>query len=167
MLIRRRGADLSEIERLYRARFPVFLRATAAILRDADAARDAVQEAFARAVHGRRDFRGQGTLEAWLFQIVLNTARDNRRLADRRSEFEEIGSSAAWDGGYLDADQATLRLCLSELPERQRLILFLRYFADLDYETIGHVVGVRAGTVAATLHAARSALRSRFEEVHR
>lgn len=38
-------------------------------------------------------------------------------------------------------------------------MLFLRYFADLEYAAIGHVMRVRPGTVAATLNAARAAVK--------
>ena len=51
------------------------------------------------------------------------------------------------------------------LPERQRLAVFLRYYADLDYAAIGEALGIRTGTVAATLNAAHVALRARLEEV--
>jgi len=56
---------------------------------------------------------------------------------------------------------------LAELPERQREAIFLRYYADLDYEAIAELLGISAGTVAATLHAAHSALRERLEGVRR
>jgi DNA-directed RNA polymerase specialized sigma24 family protein len=41
----------------------------------------------------------------------------------------------------------------------QRLSIFLHYYADLDYTTIGHALGISAGTVGATLTAARERLR--------
>ena len=60
---------------------------------------------------------------------------------------------------------AELRVALACLPERQRTAVFLRYYADLDYVAIGQALGIRTGTVAATLNAAHTALRSRLEEV--
>jgi len=51
------------------------------------------------------------------------------------------------------------------LPERQRLALFLRYYADLDYRSIAEVLGVEIGTVGATLNKAHAALRQQLEEV--
>jgi RNA polymerase sigma factor (sigma-70 family) len=53
------------------------------------------------------------------------------------------------------------------LPERQRLALFLRYYADLDYRSIADVLGVEVGTVSATLSAAHSSLRRALSEVNR
>ena len=56
-------------------------------------------------------------------------------------------------------------MALARLPERQRTAIFLRYYADLDYAAIGEALGIRHGTVAATLNAAHAALRSHLEEV--
>src|SRR4051794_26200385 len=76
------GASLDEIEVVYRAGLPEFRRVAAAIVRDRELARDAVQEAFALAVRRRAGFRREGPLEAWLWRIVINTARDQLRKAD-------------------------------------------------------------------------------------
>jgi DNA-directed RNA polymerase specialized sigma24 family protein len=54
---------------------------------------------------------------------------------------------------------------LAERPERQRLAVFLRYFADLDHAAIAEALEMRPGTVAATPHAAHATLRRRLEEV--
>jgi DNA-directed RNA polymerase specialized sigma24 family protein len=43
--------------------------------------------------------------------------------------------------------------------------VFLRYYADLEYRAIAHVLEIEPGTVAATLNAAHRALRERLEEV--
>jgi RNA polymerase sigma factor (sigma-70 family) len=54
---------------------------------------------------------------------------------------------------------------VAALPERQRLVVFLRYYADLDYRTIADALDVEVGTVSATLAAAHRAVRQRLEEV--
>jgi RNA polymerase sigma-70 factor (ECF subfamily) len=50
-------------------------------------------------------------------------------------------------------------LPLELLSERQREVLFLHYYADLDYSTIADALGISPGTVGATLSTARSVLR--------
>ncbi len=54
---------------------------------------------------------------------------------------------------------------VAKLPERQRLAVFLRYYADLDYAAIGTALGIRTGTVSATLEAGIRSLRRMAEEV--
>jgi RNA polymerase sigma factor (sigma-70 family) len=61
------------------------------------------------------------------------------------------------------SDNGDLRALVATLPERQRHALFLRYYADLDYQAIAQALGVKPGTVAAHLHAAHETLRSRLE----
>ena len=84
-----------------------------------------------------------------MWKIVVNAARDARR---RNRTVAEGQASAA-------IAQEPRRLPLELLTERQREVLFLHYYADLDYETIGQSLGISAGTVGATLSAARARLR--------
>jgi RNA polymerase sigma factor (sigma-70 family) len=155
----RSGASLEEIERVYRARWAEFVRLAGAICGDRELGRDAVQDAFAAAVRSRRAYRGDGPVEAWLWRAVVNRARSARR------EPPGPRPDASSENGY--ADDAGLRALLAELPERQRLVLFLRYYADLDYRTIAGTLGIAPGTVGATLTAARAALNRLLQEVPR
>jgi DNA-directed RNA polymerase specialized sigma24 family protein len=145
---------LEELEALYRSRLPEFRRVATAIAGDRELGCDAVQEAFARAVRKRRTFRGGGTLEAWVWQIVVNAARDARR---RRPVLAEPLDGAT--NGHAPV------LPLDLLTERQREIVFLHYYADLDYAAIADALAISPGTVGATLNAARRTLRRALEEV--
>jgi RNA polymerase sigma-70 factor, ECF subfamily len=158
----KRGATLDEIEALYRSDLESFLRVAAAILGSREAAREAVQEGFAVAVRKRRSYTGRGPLAAWLWTVVLNTARNRRR--ERRPATFELTENLAAPSPKSDVD-GRLEAALSSLSERQRLVVFLHYYADLDYATIATALGIEMGTVGATLSAARAALRSQLTEV--
>ena len=140
---------LDELEALYRAKLPEFRRAAAAIAGDEEAGRDAVQEAFAAAVRKRRTWRRRGPLEAWVWRIVVNKARDARR---RRPALAEPPARVNLPDVPLES-----------LTERQREIVFLHYYADLGYAEIAHALRISPGTVGATLNAARKALRLELE----
>ena len=155
------GAKPTDIEALYRRRFRAFLLSVTAILGDGDAALDVVQDAFASALRRRRTFRGEGPLEAWLWRIVLNAARDRGRTMQR--EAHPRVADAATNGASPDAEH-DLRAYLLVLPERQRLAVFLRHYADLSYDQIGDALGISAGTVGAALNAAHCTLRRQLEE---
>jgi RNA polymerase sigma factor (sigma-70 family) len=160
--VRRSGASLREIEDLYTRRFHEYASLAAAIVRDREAARDAVQEAFAKAVRTRSSFRSDGSIDAWLWRTVVNTALDERRR--RTYDIESLaGSSPPSSNGH--RPDGEVAAAIGRLPERQRLVLFLRYYADLDYATIAETLDIAAGTVAATLNAAHRALRRLLEEV--
>ncbi len=153
-----RGASVNDLEILYRRSFHRFVRVAVAILHDEERAADAVQEAFATAVRRRRHFRGDGALEAWVWRIVVNSARGAAARELPKGLPEE------WSDEQPSA-VADIRAAVVRLPERQRLALFLRYYADLDYDAIAAALGVSVGTVGATLNAARANLRGLLEEV--
>jgi RNA polymerase sigma-70 factor, ECF subfamily len=152
----RRGASLADLEGLYRARFGAFVRVATAVTGDEGLAADAVHDAFVQAVRKRRSFRGEGPLEAWLWRMVVNAAK--KRLS--RNESIELPTADAQQNGFGDP----VRVAVASLPERQRLTLFLRYYADLDYDAIAAALGVAPGTVGATLNAAHAALRNSLRE---
>jgi RNA polymerase sigma factor (sigma-70 family) len=152
--------SFNEIEALYRNGFDRFVRTATAITGDPDRGLDAVQEAFARALRHRSGFRGSGTLEAWVWRIVVNTSRTVGRLGPPIAP--EVNRAAARPA---DEDDAALRDAIAALPDRQRLVLFLRHYADLDYRTIADALEIAPGTVGAALHAAHASLRRELQEV--
>ena len=157
----------AEIEGVYRHRYGKFLRVAVAIIRDEQLAEEAVQDAFVRALRHRRAFDESGSVDAWLWRIVVNEAR-RRRAAHTKvppTRVAGVAEDGATNNGH--ADSGALAAVVAALPERQRVALFLRYYADLDYEAIAEALGVKAGTVAATLHAAHAALRRQLLEVER
>lgn len=152
---------LAGIEEIYRASYRRFLRLALAMLGDRGLADDAVQETFARAVRSRPELRDQAKVEAWLWSTLTNVCRDEWRRSARSSESLEPPEIAA-DG--TQTEHRELRTAIAALPERQRTTLFLRHYADLDYQRIADALGVERGTVAATLHAAHASLREAIKE---
>lgn len=156
---RERDERLTELEALYRGRFGDFLHVATAIVGNEERAHDAVQDAFASAVRSIEKYRGDGELAAWVWHIVLNAARLERRRGSRRDPTVHEAST----NGHVN-DPTAVRAAIAALPERQRQVLFLRYYADLDYAAIAAALDVSSGTVGATLNQAHAALRTRLEE---
>jgi RNA polymerase sigma factor (sigma-70 family) len=156
------GTDtgLAELERVYRSEFRAFVRTATAYLGDVEAAKESVQEGVANAIRNRGSFRGKGTLEAWLWGVVLNAIRS----AYRERAHERMVSAEVVDNPELRPDES-VRAAVRALPERQRLVLFLRFYADLDYATIAGLLDISEGTVGASLNAARKTLRGLLTEV--
>jgi RNA polymerase sigma-70 factor, ECF subfamily len=147
-----------EVEALYRSRLSVFVRVARAVTGERELALEAVQEGFADALRHASDWDGRGPLEAWVWRCVVNRARKAVRPRPH------IGLPEP-DERVRESGLGEIRAQIAALPERQRLVVFLRYFADLDYREIAEVLDVRVGTVSATLHAAHAALRGALEEV--
>jgi RNA polymerase sigma-70 factor (ECF subfamily) len=150
-------AVTEELERLYRERFGAYRNALAPVVGSYEEARDVVQEAFARALRARRDFRGTGSLQAWVWRIALRTAFEQRRSGGAAT-LERL------DPQLVEPERdPELSAALRQLPPRKRLVVFLRYFADLSYAEIAEACGISEGTVSATLTQARAALMEQLE----
>jgi RNA polymerase sigma factor (sigma-70 family) len=155
--------SLSEIEEIYRLRGADFLRLALARTGDLEQARDAVQEGFAKALRGRRSYRGSGALDAWIARCVINAAHDAWRV--QAQEPTGIGDPDGTGAAHVDFETELVREAVRRLPQRQRDTLFLRFYLGLDYAAIAEALGVEIGTVSAALHSARASLADELKEV--
>ena len=147
-------ATVEAIEELYRSRFASY-RGGVAALTGYDAARDVVQEAFAQALRDRKDFRGDGSLAAWVWQIAFRTALRARTKGGRELTLHEFVETAPVPRAERDPELAE---AVRGLAPRRRLVVYLRYFADLPYAEIATLLDISEGTVAATLSQAHAEL---------
>ena len=161
------GVGVDELEAVYRSCYPRFLRVATAIAGSEQSGGDAVQDAFVSALRHRGQFQGRGTVESWLWSILINAARSSRRIRQAVPSSTDGPGQANARGDDEGALTDSVRLVVARLPERQRLALFLRYYADLDYRAIAAALGVKEGTVSATLSAAHAAVRNSLVEVNR
>jgi RNA polymerase sigma-70 factor (ECF subfamily) len=162
-MARMRDRRVGAIEDLYRRRFQRFLQVATAIVGDRESALEAVQDGFADALRSQEGFRGDSSLEGWVWRMVVNRALKARRPVEEPlpAELSSNGHAHAIDG------LPEVAALVAVLPERQRLAVFLRYYADLDYRSIATVLEIEVGTVSATLSGARTALRRALQEVAR
>ena len=142
----------SELEDLYRRRHGAFQVMLASVTGSVDSARDVVQEAFAQALRDQNGFRGVGSLDGWVWRIALRVAVGSK--GSRELSVDEVPEVAFVD----ESRDTALAAAVLALPPQRRLVVFLRYYADLSYAEIGEVLGIAEGTVAATLSQARGQL---------
>jgi RNA polymerase sigma-70 factor (ECF subfamily) len=141
------------IEDVYERKGRVFRAALAGITGSFEAANDVVQESFARALASRRSYRGDGPLEAWIWAIAVRVALEYARLPI------ELPLEEAFEPALPEPRRdEELAQAVRELSPRRRLMVFLRYVADLSYREIAELCQVTEGTVAATLAQAHAEL---------
>lgn len=146
---------LDDLEQLYRSRYLKFVNVLASVTGSLESGHDATQEAFARAVASRESFRGEGTLESWVWSIGVRVALEHRRAGSREQQVEIAGAA------FVEPERdPELAAAVSRLSPRRRLFVFLRYFADLSYGEIAAATGASEGTVAAALAQSRTVLRN-------
>lgn len=119
-----------------------------------DAATEATDEAFARALLRWGSVSVMASPAAWTYQVALNQLRRQMRRAALEQRLLGRGD-ARRQPELADPDvwAAVRRLAL-----RQRTAVVLRYVADFTEADIAVVMGISRGTVAATLSAARQRL---------
>jgi RNA polymerase sigma factor (sigma-70 family) len=132
-------------------------------------AEDAVQDAFVKAFRKLDGFRADAAFRPWLFTIVANEARNRRRSLARRGKLElqvraqpqPVGANVDEEVARHDQRQRLLDV-VAELPDRQREIISLRYFAGLSESETAEVLSAPLGTVKSRLSRALDLLRSRL-----
>lgn len=133
------------------------VRAVAASTGDALLAEEQVAEAFARAWASWRKVSGHPAPRAWVVRTALNAGASWWRRRGRELPLAGHDSPVP-EGAPSRLDSATLR-ALRRLPARQREVIALRVFLDLDVETTARTLGIAPGTVRAHQARAASALR--------
>lgn len=135
------------------------------LLGNAAEAEDATQEAMARAWAARDDLREPDAFEGWLTRIVANVCRDRlrRRRLVQIVDLEAGGSLESADpfATFLNRDE--LGAALDALTPDQRIVVVLRFWADLPLEQIAARLDWPLGTVKSRLHHAIAALRAHME----
>lgn len=143
--------DPERWELLYRRAFPDVYRAVLATVLDPDVALDAVQDAFE--VGLRRPPANDVNVTGWLFRVAVRRALRARLRRPPRVSTE-----------YPDQIQRALQRIethelLKLLTARQRSIVVAHYFLGLPHEEIAQMLGIRRGTVGATIAQALARMR--------
>jgi RNA polymerase sigma factor (sigma-70 family) len=153
------AASAECIEELYRTRYASFRGGLTAITGSSETARDVVQEAFAQALRDREQFRGDGSLAAWVWRIAFRIALRSRSNG-REPSIDDLVEATPLPSPERDPQLAD---ALKQLSPQRKLIVFLRYFADLPYVEIASLCEISEGTVAATLAHAHADLLTHLE----
>jgi len=171
LLLRARSGDpeaFGELIRRYQQRVWLLCRQYVGAA-EADAA---CQEAFIKAYTRLSAFDGRSKFSTWLMRIAINTSIDLIRKEQRRPTAEvppenDLLPDRSAGPEELSRQRETVSQLfekLKALPEGQRRIFRLRFFAHLELEEIANILGVHPGTVKTQLHRAVHRLRRELED---
>ncbi|MFC5835107.1 sigma-70 family RNA polymerase sigma factor [Nonomuraea insulae] len=145
-----------EFEEFYRDSRDACLRAVLVGTGNPHLAEDLVAEAYAQAWSAWRKVRAHPAPRAWIVRTALNTRVSWWRR--RRREVALAGHDAEGRQQMQGVDPALLA-AVRRLPRRQREVVGLRVFLDLDTEATAKTLGIAPGTVTTHLARAVAALR--------
>ena len=151
------GHQKTEFAEFFQASWEPCLKAVVASTGSVQLAEDQVAEAFARAWLSWRKVRRHPAPRAWVVRTALNTGASWWRR--RIHELPLAGHDAAAPHDADDGLDAALLTALRHLPERQREVIALRVFLDLDIDTIAAHLEIAPGTVRVHLSRAMTTLR--------
>ncbi len=136
-------------------------------------AEDAAGEACLKACRAHADFEPGRPFASWILTIAGRVCIDRlrRRRLERRwfpRDLDGAPEAPARDPGPLARlltveRQRQVRRRIAELPERYRLVLVLRYYADLPYAEIAALLGLERNHVAVLIHRAKLRLRAALD----
>lgn len=157
-------------ERAFNIAYPLLL--------NCEDATEVAQDAFVKVYRTIGEFRGDCEFTTWLYQIVVNLARNKRRWWMRRGRKMTVSMdcpvetpdgemtaqvAAATDPPDAEVARAefvrTLEDRIANLPTRYREVLLLRNVEDMSYQKIAVVLDCSVGTVKSRIARAREALR--------
>jgi RNA polymerase sigma-70 factor (ECF subfamily) len=146
-----------EFSEFYAAAKDDCLRIVLVSVGDRQLAEDLVAEAFTRAWMSWRKVRDHPAPRAWVVRTALNAHVSWWRRRRREVPLVESESSATWQPAGVDD---ALISAIRALPTRQREVIALRVFFDLDTEATAALLGISPGTVGVHLHRALGTLRA-------
>ena len=169
---RAKRGDTHAYEELVYAHQGLAFRTAYVIVGNAADAEDAAQDGFVKAWRALGRFREGAPFRPWLLQIVANEARNRRRSAGRRAHLalraatEQPSGDAAPspEASLLSAEmRGALLAAVNELPEDQRVVIALRFFAGLSEHEVAEALSLPEGTVKSRSARALDRLRESYD----
>lgn len=129
-------------------------------LKSHDDSDDAAQEVFIRALKNLSSFKGESTIQTWLYRITINVCANMRRKKrfvsffsfgdnNEEPEFEDRQAVNPHVSAESEDFMEHFQQLLGVLPDKQRETFVLRYFHELSYEEISQMLGTSVGGLKA------------------
>ncbi len=166
------GGDRLAFDRLVLAHRQGLVKFLCRYTHNLEEALDLAQDSFIKAWQALPRYRREAAFKTWIYQIALNTLRDNHRKTVRqpmsltpvedlplegRMESPEEASRRGWL-----AQQVQVRL--AALTERQRQVVDLRLVGEHSFEEIAAMLGSPVGTIKATYFQSIQKVRNTMQE---
>ena len=124
-----------------------------------DDADDVLQNMFIKVWKGLENFREDSQLYTWLYRIATNESltflnKEKKRNSVSLSDDENGLSNKLKSDSHFDANKLEwkLQLAIQSLPEKQRVVFNLRYYEEMPYEEMSHVLETSEGALKASYH---------------
>ncbi len=135
-----------------------FLRTAYRMLGRKQDAEDAVQETFLKLHRGIHHYRSGSKFSTYFFRILFNTCTDilRKRGPEQKNDIEK---SNPCHHSFFEL-RHSIEEAIASLPDQARACFILYAVEEFSQDDIAETLGIKLGTVKATLHRARAKLRT-------
>ena len=158
---------------LYEANAPAIFRLCRRALNNRHDAEDATAAVFLKARLHLNQFDASRPFAPWIYRVAANHCWDELRKRrthgewdDGESELQKLEDQAPTpqQAVLLNETKRNVRNAIAARDDRSRLIVILRYFAEMSYEEIGDVLGISSNFTGVLLLRARRQMRTRLKQ---
>ena len=157
-----------DFDKLYKKHLKAVRKVCYSYLKNQEDTDDAVQDTFFKASQSLDSFNDDSAVGTWLISIAKNLCSD--RLAERKKHQQVFSSTSdgqeLWSESYQDVaspeaiveaedEAAAMSVLFSQLNDKTRKAMTLRFVDDLSYKKIAEELGVPVGTIRTWLHRGR------------
>lgn len=145
---------MSDLNELYAEHYRSLVKLASMYVDDIETAEEVTQDAFVKMLSGQYRV-ARGSEAAYLRSAVLNGARSmlrKRRVRRLHRPDRPATAPAAEVGGVAGAEHDRVMAAIRALPEKQALVLILRYYLDLSEREIAETLGIARGSVKSHAH---------------
>ena len=161
-----RSTGRASFDRLMLESLPAVQRFAIRLTGDIDLAEEIAQETVVRAARSWKTFHGGAKFQTWLFQIAVNAFRDHiarrRNVGELPEEFTDDRTLAPGADLVTGETSAIVAKLVSRLPARQREVLVLIAYEQMDQRDVARVLGISDLAVRTSLHHARERLKQQL-----
>lgn len=135
-----------------------------------DDANDILQNSFIKAWTNIEHFRGEAKISTWLYRIAMHETLNfiQRQKAHLSIDDAEAGIvNKICSDPYFDGDETATQLqaAISQLPEKQRMVFTMKYYEEMKYEDMSHILDTSIGALKASYHHAVKKISDFFNHI--
>ena len=120
---------------------------------------DVLQNTFLKVYQNIHSFKGESQLFSWIYRIATNEALTFLKQKAKRNQISDLtlqekAIKSLVSDPLFDGDEAAILLqkAVALLPEKQQLVFKMRYYEDLDYQSISEILQTSIGSLKASYH---------------
>lgn len=162
---------LQRFGQLFKEQFGPLCGFAGGYIRDADAAKEIVQEVFVNLWQRRETIEPGLSVKSYLFTSVrnrcLNYIRDHKKFQSYILDVETEERFPSWEPGYLEEEETGRKIesALAKLPEKCREVFELSRFEEMKYAEIAEKLGISVKTVEVHISKALRILREELKDL--